>query len=295
MQNVKEICHTEENVSLKSLCSYRLGGTGRTVCYPQNIQELKTLLQHLKKYGQKFIILGNGTNVVFEDGGVDEFIVCLKKLNSYKINKNQVYAESGVNMFLLNIICRENSLSGLEWSYGIPGSVGGAVYMNAGAYGSEIKDYVKYVFVLRNGKLKKIKNKDMGFNYRKSNAQLNGDIIVGAFFNLKNGDAEAIKNKQFEYLNKRKQTQPYGKWCAGSVFKTINGISAGKVIDKLGLKSVKIGDIEISNKHANFFINLGNGTSKDLHNLIDYVKAEVLTKENIKLEEEIVFIGKRKE
>ena len=152
MKFLMNICDTEENVDLKTLCSYRLGGVGRIVCYPKNVKELKTLVKYLNKNKLEFFILGNGTNVVFEDCGVKEVIICLKKLKNYKIKKNEFYAEAGLNMFLLNVLCRENGLCGMEWSYGIPGTVGGAVCMNAGAYGREIGEFVEKIQIVRNNK-----------------------------------------------------------------------------------------------------------------------------------------------
>lgn len=295
VEKLKKICITYSDVNLKSLCTIHIGGIGKYVCYPQNIQELKKLIKYLNKKQVSYFVLGNGSNIVFEDGVNEEVIICMKKLTNYTIKNENVIADAGINLFALNFFCKENALEGLEWSYGIPGTLGGAVYMNAGAFGYEIKDFVKCAWVLQNEKTKKIMAGDMGFGYRETSFMKNGAIILKVKLCFKNGVKEEIEQRQKYYITQRKCLQPYGEYSAGSVFKKSNGISAGKIIDKLGLKGVKIGDIEISNKHANFFVNLGNGTSEDLHKLISNVKEEVKNKENINLEEEIVFVGNKKE
>lgn len=292
---LSKICKTKENVDLKNMCSMHIGGVGKYVCYPNSVKQLKKLNKFLTKNEIEYFIIGNGTNIIFEDGGYFGVLICLKELNKVKIKKRNVYADAGVNITALANILGSNGLSGLEWAYGIPGTIGGAVFMNAGAYGGEIKDVVKSIWVLRRGRIKKIKAKNAKFDYRNSIFKHNGDIILKARFNLFHGDSIAIQKKQNEFLAYRKVCQPYGSFNSGSIFKkTING-SAGKTIDKQGLKSVKIGDMQISEKHANFFINLGNATSEDLHKLINYVKSKVKEETGIVLEEEIIFVGNKKE
>lgn len=295
VESLKEICETQENVNLKNMCSMHIGGNGNLVCFPKNEKEIKYLVKFLNKTNQKYYILGNGTNTIFEDGGVKDVIICLKKMKGYKIKGKNIIADAGLNLFIFNNICKQNSLGGMEWSYGIPASVGGAVCMNAGAFGGEIKDFVEYALVLRDGRVKRIKSKNMGFGYRKSSILNSNDILIKACFKLKKDDINNIEREQKRILEHRKSIQPYGFFSAGSIFKKANHESAGKIIDKLGLKSVKIGDIEISPVHANFFVNLGNGTSKDLHKLIDYVKDIALKTENVNLEEEVIFVGEKKE
>ncbi|MBE7075203.1 MAG: UDP-N-acetylmuramate dehydrogenase [Clostridiales bacterium] len=289
---IKKYCYVQKNVNLKSLCSIKIGGVGALVCYPKSIRQVQGLINYLNKNKIKFFILGNGTNVVFDDNGFKGVIICLKKLNKISYKKNQtVIAYSGVNLFALNSICYRFGLGGLEFSYGIPGSIGGAIKMNAGAYGKEFCQVVKNVWLLKNNKIKKCRSKQMGFGYRQCKNVKNGDIVLKVEFNLYKESSKKIKELQNEIFLKRLQSQPYGTLNSGSVFKKVQDESAGKYIDKLGLKGVKIGDIQISPKHANFFINLGNATSQHLHSAINAVKYEVKQKLGLDLKEEIIFVG----
>ena len=167
--------------------------------------------------------------------------------------------------------------------------------MNAGAYGHQISDIIKYVWALKNGKIIKYKNNDLNFSYRHSLFQENNDIILKVELILQQGDSILIDKKQKEIFAYRKNCQPYGTYNCGSIFKKTNQGSAGKTIDKLGLKGVKIGDIEVSHLHANFFINNGNGTSEDLRKLIGIVKYKVFKQTNINLKEEVIFVINKRE
>lgn len=291
---VSKICETKENVKLREYCTIRIGGVGKIACFPKNISELKKLVKFLNKKQIRYFVVGNGSNIIFEDGGVDFVLIFLKKMCRYNIKGNTITCESGLNLFALNYICAENSLGGLEWSYGIPASVGGAVAMNAGAYGGEIKDYIKYVWVLNGKKIIKYSASEMGFGYRKSNILQSDNIIVKATFVLEYGEKEKIKEMQKMIFEKRLSTQPYNFFSAGSVFKKMNNESAGKTIDKLGLKSVKIGNIQISDIHANFFVNLGDGKSSDMHSLIEFTKSRVYDETGSILQEEVIFVGNKR-
>lgn len=292
---LSKICDTKENVNLKTMCSMHIGGVGDYVCYPKTIKQLSRLVNYLNTNKLEYFVVGNGTNIIFEDGGYSAVLICLKKMDNFVVGKKTIVAEAGLGLFAFNFACRVHGLGGMEWSFGIPATIGGAVAMNAGAYGHEISEFVKNVWVLKDGKIQKYTAKQMGFKYRKSRVLIDGGIIVKASFCLKvksTSEIEQLQNQIFAY---RKCCQPYGTYNAGSIFKKSNGISAGKTIDKLGLKSVKIGDIQISDKHANFFINLGNGKSADLHKLIETTKAIVKSQENIDLEEEVVFVSNKRE
>jgi len=284
------ICKTKYNENLKKYCSIKIGGNAKAVCFPNSIRKLKKLILVLKKFNIKYNFVGCGTNLVFDDKFYDGVIINLTKLNKIKKNKNCVVAQAGANLFVINYFCKKNNLGGFEWSYGIPGSIGGAVVMNAGCYGKEIKDVVKQVFYLKNGKVSKFSNNQCGFSYRHSIFKNTKYVILKVILSLKQLEESVIDFKQKEILNKRLQSQPYETLNCGSVFKKIGQESAGKVIDKLGLKGVKIGDIEISSKHANFFINNGNASFEDFEKLISFVKNEVLKKEGKVLTEEVIFV-----
>lgn len=288
---LKCICETKVNVSLKDYCSIKIGGVGKFVCFPKSVRQVKRVINLLNSYNIQYYILGNGTNIVFEDAGYSGVLISLKKLKRIIIKGNKLSAYAGASLFYINQLCAKCGLSGLEFSYGIPGTVGGAVTMNAGCFGGEIKDVVSYVWVLHNGKIKKLTSSDMHFGYRNSIVLSSNMVVLKVQFKLKQKPEALILEKMQGNMQKRLSTQPYGTLNAGSIFKKTKNESAGKYIDKLGLKGGIIGDIQISTKHANFFINLGNGSSKDLHLLIDQTKEKVYNIFSESLEQEVIFVG----
>ncbi len=289
-----KICETRKNVSLKNMCSIHIGGIGKYVCFPKSINEVYCLLNYLTAINLEYYVFGNGTNIVFEDGGYNSVLICMRKMQGMRFVKNNCYVLAGTNLLELNNKLAKHGLGGMEWSYGIPGTVGGAICMNAGAFAGCMANHIKYVWVLCDGKIKRLTNKQMHFDYRSSIIQHSKLVVLKVLLTLEHSEKSEIKQKQNDIFNQRLNTQPYGTINAGSVFKKTNLESAGKIIDKLGLKGVKIGDIQISSKHANFFINLGNGTSEDLHNLINFVKIRAKQEKNIFLQEEIMFVGNKK-
>lgn len=291
LKKLSKICPCKANQNLKNYCSIKIGGIAKYVCFPSKIRQLKKLIIFLNKCKINYYIIGNGTNIIFEDCGFNGVIICTKKLNKIIVHKNTLSAYAGANLFAVGKACLNYALQGAEFLHGIPASVGGACAMNAGAFGGEIKDIVKSVLVLQNGRIKLKKRQDIVFSYRHSSLQSNGTIVLKVTFALKQGDKNLIKQKQEQILSKRLSTQPYGTANAGSVFKRANNESAGKFIDKLGLKGATIGDIQISNKHANFFINRGNATSNDMHKAIVMAKSKVLKEFNVELQPEVIFVG----
>lgn len=286
-----KICKCKRNENLSQYCSIKIGGNAKYVCFPKSVRQVKKLVCFLSKNKIKYYILGNGTNTIFEDGGFNGAVICLKKLNKVFVKGNAITAYAGANLFYVNQLCAKNSLKGLEFSYGIPASVGGAISMNAGAFGGEMKDVVKSVLVLQNGHVKMLTNQQIKFSYRHSCVRNSNLIVLRVCFKLSFGTKEEIEKKQKEIMQKRLDTQPYGTFNAGSIFKRTENESAGKYIDKLGLKGVTIGNIQISHVHANFFINLGGATSEDLHKAISFAKQKVLLEYGINLHEEVIFVG----
>lgn len=276
------------NESLKRHTSFGVGGNAKVYIEPDSIGELFEILEICKVKKLRYKILGNGTNVYFSDKGFRGVVICLKRLNKIKVCENCVIAESGVSLFQLNKVACKNCLKGLEFTYGIPGSVGGAIIQNAGAFGGEIGDKICSVVVLRNGKI--VNEKNFWFSYRNSCFKNSGDVILKVAFKLSYGDEKEIKSLQKKYLQKRLQTQPYDKKSAGSVFKRNGEIIPAKMIDTLGLKGVKIGDVEISPLHANFIVNHGEGTARDINKLVKFIKRKVKKSFGEKLEQEIEFI-----
>ena len=278
-ENVEKI----EKADLKNFNTFKIGGKG-TILFPRNVFELKKIIKECKNNKLKYFVLGNGSNLLFPDYELDTVLISLKNFNKISKKENFVYFEAGVNMFSLNKFCLENSLTNLEWSFGLPASFGGLVYMNGGAYEHTIFDYIRRVKVLNNNKVVWLKKNDIQFTYRKSNIS---GIILGGEIILNKSDKKTVENKQKYYFECRKSTQPLNYPSAGSIFKRKNDIIPAKLIDSFNLKVVRIGGAEISKKHAGFIVNVDNAKSIDVRSLIDYIKNKV----GIDLEEEIIILN----
>lgn len=270
-----------EKADLKNYCTFKIGGRG-TIVFPKNVNELKRIVEECDKNNLKYFILGNGSNLLFSDFEINTILVSLKYFNEIRqVKKDEVFVGAGVNLFPLNIYLKNHNLSGLEWSYGIPGSIGGAIFMNAGAFGHSISENILNIKVLKCGKVENISKKNLEFSYRKSN--ING-IILGATMKFKEGNLDEIAFLQQDYLERRKMSQPYDKFSAGSVFKRNieKNIIPAKIIDTFGLKGTRIGGAEISKKHAGFIVNNGDAKAIDVLALIEYIKYK--TGEDLELE-----------
>lgn len=258
-----------EKADLKKYCTFKIGGRG-TIVFPKNVVELKKLIRECQKLNKNYFILGNGSNLLFPDYDCDLIFVSLKYFNKIKEEKRgKIFVEAGVNLFSLNAYLKKHSLGGLEWSYGIPASVGGAVFMNAGAFEHSISEFIDEVKILKDEKICYLNKKNFNFSYRKSNID---GIILGVTMHFSQKNSIEIQKEQFDFLGRRKATQPYDKCSAGSIFKREANIIPAKIIDSLGLKGTKIGDAEISTKHAGFIINNGNAKAIDVLALIDYIE-----------------------
>ena len=275
---------------IKNLTSFKIGGKAKYFVIVKNTKTLIKLLKHCKKY----FILGGGTNVLFSDKNYNGTIIKLEgSFKKIRVTKNYITCGSGASLFEINKIAKNNSLSGIEFSYGIPGTIGGAIFGNAGAFDDEILNYVTEVKILKNNKVFWTKN--FSHSYRKSCFQDDNSIILSAKIMLNYGNKNLIDAMQKANLLKRINSQPYGKPCAGSVFKReINDgkiIFPAKIIDTLGLKGVTIGGAMISTKHAGFIVNGNNAKFKDVIKLIKHVKKIVYKNYNLKLKEEIIIVG----
>lgn len=282
----------EKDISLSTLTTYKTGGIAKLVVYPNNINNLKQMLKLIHKYNIKYFILGKGSNTLFSDKEFNGVIIKLDKLNNFKIKQTEIYVESGMILSKLVQASVKNELTGLEFAIGIPGTIGGAIYMNAGAYGNNMSNIVKSVIVLNEKfQIKEIPLEKLKFDYRYSIFQANKNLIcVAANIKLEHGNHDEIASKIKENLLKRKNSQPLEYPSAGSVFRNPKGNNAGKIIEELGLKGKNIGGAEISTKHANFIINKNNASSSDILNLIKLVQKEVKDKYKIdlKLEQQLV-------
>lgn len=283
---------SEKDISLSTLTTYKTGGIAKLVVYPNNINNLKQMLKLIHKYNIKYFILGKGSNTLFSDKEFNGVIIKLDKLNNFKIKQTEIYVESGMILSKLVQASVKNELTGLEFAIGIPGTIGGAIYMNAGAYGNNMSNIVKSVIVLNEKfQIKEIPLEKLKFDYRYSIFQDNKNLIcVAANIKLEHGNHDEIASKIKENLLKRKNSQPLEYPSAGSVFRNPEGNYAGKIIEELDLKGKNIGGAEISTKHANFIINKNNASSSDILKLIKLVQKEVKDKYKIdlKLEQQLV-------
>lgn len=281
------------DVSLKNYTTYKVGGICKIMVFPKNIDSLVILIKKLKEEKIKFMVLGKGSNTLFSDKVYDGIIIKLDELNHIDIHDTRIVAGAGANMMK---VCREAiraSLAGLEFAAGIPGSVGGCIYMNAGAYNSDMGYVVSRVKVLT-PKMTVITmvNRELDFHYRSSFFQKHKDyIVLEATFNLKKGKRELLEEVVNDRKRRRMETQPLEYPSAGSVFRNPPDMYSGKLIEDLGYKGLCKGGAKVSEKHANFIINYDNATASDIKELIDFIKEEVKDKYNVDLHVEQEFIN----
>lgn len=282
------------NQSLKKHTSFRIGGPTDYFCVPKNIEELREALEFAKERRLQIAVLGAGTNILALDRGFRGSVIKLGSgLNWIKIEGSRAWVGAGVPLPKLIRKLTQKGLGGLEFLAGIPGSVGGALTMNAGAWGKEIGKYVEEVKVLeRDGSQKEIKRKKLGFGYRKSKLQGNPWIITEVTLRLRKKKKRVIEKRIKEYLSKRRATQPLGIPNCGSVFKNPRGDFAGRLIEEAGCKGMRIGDAQVSAKHGNFIVNLGDAKAKDVIKLMTDIQKAVKDKFKILLEPEIKIMVK---
>ena len=294
----------QTNVQLKNFSTMRTGGVGKIVVFPKNYLEIAKILQICEENGFKFFILGNGSNVLFDDTGYDGVLISLRHIDKIRVchkenneklrgqkdlitqyietkddngvEKCYVWVGAGANLFVLNQKLAKLGLSGLEWSYGIPASLGGLVKMNGGCFGNEICEFVDEIAVLCAKKIRRLKKDELCFEYRNSN--LENCVILSVKLALFREKTEKIEEKMKKYFDLKRKTQPCEYASLGSVFKVVqrkNPIHPAKIIDNMGLKGVKMNGAEISEKHAGFIINKGKATSEDVLKLVEFLEKEL--------------------
>jgi len=277
---------------MKNYTTYKVGGKALAIVFPNNINNLIKLLTYLKEKNIKHIIIGNGSNLIFKDEDYNGVVIKLNELDHLEINDTVVTVGAGYNLIKLCMKVAKLGLTGLEFAAGIPGTVGGAIYMNAGAYKSDMGYIVSEIKVLTPSlKIKTLYNKDLDYHYRSSFLQKNKDYIcLEAKLVLKKGDASAIKSVIEERKQRRLISQPLEYPSAGSVFRNPENDFAGRIIEELGYKGKNIGGAYVSEKHANFIVNKDHAKASDVINLINEIKEKVKEKYNIDLmvEQEIV-------
>lgn len=281
-----------ENVMMKDHSTFKTGGPADFYVTPSDIDQLKSIISACNEYKVKFHIHGNGSNVLFMDEGYRGVIISIgNNMSSVKVAGNKITAQAGIALSKLANEAANASLSGLEFAGGIPGTLGGAVTMNAGAYGGEIKDVIQSALISDcKGNIKQLDNKELQLGYRKSVIQDNNYIVLEASFILNVDDSNDIKARMKDFNKRRRDKQPLEYASAGSTFKRPEGYFAGKLIEDSGLKGYKVGGAMISEKHAGFVINTGNASSADIQAVISYVQEEVYRQQGVKLEREVRYI-----
>lgn len=280
------------NESLKLHTTYKVGGTCKYFITPKDLEELIDLLKYLRDNCIKYMVLGNGSNTIFSSKEYDGVIINLTNLNSMKIDGNRIEVEAGYQLIKLSMDALNNELSGLEFAAGIPGNIGGAVFMNAGAYKSDMSNLIKTVtFLDENLELQTLNNEELEFSYRKSIFQKRNCIILSTVLELTPGNKDEIKELMDKRKERRIESQPLDYPSAGSVFRNPEGLSSWKLIDDLKLKGYSVGGASVSKKHANFIINENNASAEDIKELIFFIKQRVREEYNIDLVIEQEFVN----
>lgn len=286
-----------ESEAMSRHTTFRIGGPARVFVSPDNIDKIINTIELLKKEEQEYFILGNGSNLLVADEGYNGIVVSTENLKELNIEKEDgdmtyIYAQAGVRLSRAAVLASESSLTGFEFAGGIPGSIGGAVSMNAGAYGGEIKDVIVSADVLmEDGSVVKMTNKELELSYRNSIIQKKNLVVLSAEFALKKGKKEEILAKMKDFSTMRRDKQPLEYASAGSTFKRPEGYFAGKLVDDAGLRGYRVGNVMVSEKHCGFVVNVGGGTCEEAKAVITHVREEVEKKFGVILEMEVRKLG----
>lgn len=276
--------------------TFGIGGAVDVFVMPKNPSELVRVISLAVKCNVPYLVIGNGSNLLVSDNGIDGAVIKVGDWNEISNDGETVTCTAGVKLANLCKYCEQVGLSGLEFGYGIPGTVGGALYMNAGAYGGEIKDVVMSAECIDNsGKIITVLADDMNLGYRTSVFKKNKNIITSVTFKLKRDDRSQIRDRMDDFMSRRVSKQPLEAKSAGSTFKRPEGNFAGTLIEKCNLKGYKIGGAEVSTKHAGFVINNGNATCLDVLRLISHIEQTVSLMTGYALEPEVIFVGREME
>lgn len=290
---LKKMCkNTYKNVKLCEISSFKIGGRAKVLVEPGSLEEIIKIMDFISSRNIKYFVVGNCTNLLFADTGYNGVIIKISSAFSHieKIG-NSIIVDAGVSLNAVTIFATENGLKGMEDAIGIPGAVGGAVSMNAGAYDFKISNTVKSVVALVDGKIKLLNNAECKFGYRQSMFKNMECIILRVEFALQKGKKIELKQRQTEIMERRKSNQPLSQPSAGCVFKNPDGISVARLIEQQGLKGYSIGGAMVSTKHSNFIVNSGGASSSDVLRLIEHIKNEIKINCNIELETEIIIVN----
>lgn len=275
--------------------SFKTGGNADAFVKADEPEKILSAIKMLKDSNIPYYIIGNGSNILVRDNGIDGVVIQLgSQMNKITVKGNSIYAQAGAMLSALSAAACESSLTGLEFASGIPGTVGGAVFMNAGAYGGEIKDVIVSADAIdEDCNIVKLSKDELDLSYRHSLISDKNMIVIGASFELEFGDKEEISAKMSDFSARRREKQPLNYPSAGSTFKRPEGYFAGKLIEDSGLKGKQIGGARVSEKHAGFIVNVGGATSSDILSLIDCCIETVYNKFNVRLEPEVRIIGRK--
>ena len=275
--------------------TFKIGGNAEVFVSIYSTEELIFVIKSANEFRVPYFVLGAGSNLLVSDNGIEGAVIKLCG-EDIKTDGDEITCLASVKLSKVCVSALENSLTGLEFAYGIPGSVGGAVFMNAGAYGGEMSQVVKSAECVDNlGNIKTVSAEDMKFGYRTSVFKNSSFVITKVTFKLNKGETNEIKSKMSDLLNRRKEKQPLEYPSAGSTFKRPEGYFAGTLIEKNNLKGVSCGGAQVSGKHAGFVIHTGNATAKDVKNLIKKIQDTVYKNDGVHLETEVIFVGKEEE
>ena len=285
------------DVPMKDYTGLAIGGPADVMAAPDDPISMRDLIVFLKKKGTPFLTLGRGTNILFRDGGIDGAVISVSAFRKIEVLKEGIryvdlFVEAGLSLRELINFCRERGYSGAEGLTGIPGTVGGAICGNAGSFGYEMKDVLVSVAIMdSNGGLGMFRAEGLGFGYRRSDISPK-DIVLSANLRLERFEEAEVSKRMEKFLREKRRNQPLSERSAGCVFRNPGGVQAGRLIDEAGCKGMRVGGIEVSTVHANFFINRGEGTAVDYMRLMDEVSSIVNKKTGIVLEPEIRVIGR---
>lgn len=282
-----------ENESMAKHTTFRVGGKADMYVSVKSVEELSSLIKLARETDTPFTIIGNGSNILVKDKGIRGLVIEIGSgMSAHELKGNMIYAEAGILLSRLASLALNNSLTGMEEISGIPGTLGGGIYMNAGAYGGELKNIIKTVtYIDEYGEEKTVTADECEFGYRKSIFTSGGKYIVSAVIELSEGDRTEISEKMADYAKRRREKQPLSLPSAGSTFKRPEGYFAGALIQESGLKGYKSGGAMISDLHAGFVVNYDNATSQDILDVIKHTQETVLNKFGVMLETEVKIIG----
>lgn len=283
-----------KNEPMSAHTSFKIGGAAEYFVEPENTGELGSVISAARENGICTTVIGNGSNLLVSDDGISGIVISILRMKEIKlVDDTHIFAAAGASLTAVCIFAAKHGLSGLEFAYGIPGSVGGALYMNAGAYGGEMSQVVEAAeSISRTGDIIKRENRELALSYRKSVYTGTDEIITGVLFSLEKGDKAEISEKMDTLMSKRKASQPLDYPSAGSTFKRPEGYFAAALIDECGLKGHSVGGAEVSTKHAGFVINKNRATCRDVLALIGDIQKTVLEKKGVSLQTEVIYLGK---